>query len=244
MNLRWLLANPGLKLLALALAVIYWVLVSAPRRERAFERAFAIPIALVSVPHDLVITSPVRDTVNVRLRGPLSTLRSQSSQTIEATLDLSNLTKEGEMTVPILPQSLNLPPDVAVVAIDPPKISIRLEPRRQKVVPIREFLVGQLPTGYELGQVVVTPTNALVSGAASMIRSMVEVATERIILSGRVQSFQRTVGLVADSPQVQVIEPASADVFVEIIPLAAANDTASATATSAAPPTPTSTSKR
>lgn len=239
MNFRRLFANPGLKLLALALAVIYWVLVSAPRRERTFERAFDVPVALVGVPHDLVITSPVRDTVNIRLRGPLSTLRSQTSQTIEATLDLSNVTKEGETTIPILPQSLNVPPDVSVVAIDPSKIAIRLEPRRQKVVPIREFLVGQLPTGYELGQVIVTPSTALVSGAASMIKSTVEIATERIILSGRVQSFQRTVGLVADNPQLQIVEPSSADVFVEVIPPASVTETATS---GTSPPTPTSTS--
>lgn len=241
MNFRRLFANPGLKFVALALAVIYWLLVSAPRRERTFERAFDVPVALVGVPHDLVITSPVRDTVNIRLRGPLSTLRSQTSQTIEATLDLSNVTKEGETTIPILPQSLSVPPDVSVVAIDPSKIAIRLEPRRQKVVPIREFLVGQLPTGYELGQVIVTPSTALVSGAASMIKSTVEIATERIILSGRVQSFQRTVGIVADNPQLQIVEPSSADVFVEVIPPASATETATS-GTSPPPPTSTSTS--
>lgn len=240
MNFRRIFANPGLKFLALTLAIIYWVLVSAPRRERAFERAFDVPIALVGVPHDLVITSPVRDTVNIRLRGPLTTLRSQTSQTIEATLDLSNITKEGETTIPILPRSFNVPPEVSVVAIDPSKIAIRLEPRRQKVVPIREFLVGQLPTGYELGQVVVTPSTALVSGAVSVIKGTVEIATERIILSGRSQSFQRTVGLVSDNPQIQIVEPSSVDVFVEVIPPASATEPT--TSDTSPPPTSTSTS--
>lgn len=227
MNFRRIVANPGLKFLALALATLYWVLISAPRRERTFERAFEIPLALVGVPHDLVITSPVRDTVHIRLRGPLSALRAQSSQTLEATLDLSNITKGGESSIPILPQALNVPPGVSVVAVEPPRIAIRLEPRRQKVVPIREFLVGQLPSGYEVGQVVVSPSTALVSGAASMIKTTVEVATERIILSGRVASFRRTVGLVADTPQVQIVEPSLSEVFVEVIPPATLTDTAS-----------------
>ena len=57
-----------------------WFVVSAPRRESVSERAFAVPLSLVGMPRDLAITTPVPDTVSVRLRGRNSDLRALSSQ--------------------------------------------------------------------------------------------------------------------------------------------------------------------
>lgn len=218
MNLRSLLSNPGTKALALVIAMIYWILISAPRREKLLDRPYDVPLAFVGVPRDLIITSQLPDSVSVRLRGRLTQLRSLTSQNLQATVDLSNITTGGDVNVPILPQSINVPPDVDVVAINPPKLTIHLEPRRQKTVPIREFLVGQLPAGYSLGQVAVTPPNAIISGPESLVNNIGEVATERVILSGRTQDFDRTVGLVSDNPLVVISEPQAARVSVPVIP--------------------------
>ncbi|HWS73495.1 MAG TPA: hypothetical protein VN605_15395, partial [Thermoanaerobaculia bacterium] len=70
----------GLKALALFLAFLVWFIVSEPRRERVSERAFAAPLSLIGMPRDLVITTPVPDSVSVRLRGRSSEVRSMSSQ--------------------------------------------------------------------------------------------------------------------------------------------------------------------
>jgi len=66
--MRSWISNLGLKLLALFLAFVVWFVVSAPRRESVSERAFAAPLSLVGMPRELVITTQVPDTVNVRLR--------------------------------------------------------------------------------------------------------------------------------------------------------------------------------
>ena len=71
--------SAGLKLIALFLALVVWFVVSAPRRERPSERRFAAPISLVGLPREFVITTPVPETVSVRLRGRASDLRSLSS---------------------------------------------------------------------------------------------------------------------------------------------------------------------
>lgn len=97
-------------------------------------------------------------------------------------------------------------------------MSFRIEPRRQKVVPIRPFFVGQLPSGYLLGDVAIVPPNALVSGPASMVREITEVATDRIILTGRSGPFRMSASVVSDSPLVRVVEPISAQVSVGVAP--------------------------
>ena len=94
--------NLPLKLLSVFLAFIVWFVVSAPRREPVSERAFAAPVSIVRMPRDLTITTPVPDTVSVRLRGRVSNLRALSSQNLEVTLDVSWLTP-GDAVITLSP---------------------------------------------------------------------------------------------------------------------------------------------
>lgn len=205
------------KLVALGVAVALWFAISAERRERYIERTFDVPLALIGVPDDLIITNRVQESINLRLRGRQSQLRQITSQTLEATVDLSDA-REGSMTVTISPASLNIREDIEVVSIVPPQLTFRLEHRRQKGVPIRPFLMGEPPPGYRIGAILLDPAVALVSGPESMIREYTEASTERIVLTGRNQGFTVNVGVVSDRSLVRIVEPASTRVVVPIEP--------------------------
>ncbi len=219
MRLEKFFHGNGLKIVAFLMAVSVWLAVSSERREQTFERAFEIPVALVGVRQDVIVMTPIEDVVNVRLRGPVSALRALSSQNLEVTIDMRD-SKPGVARMLIRPQALNLPPNVEVVSINPATLTFRLEARRNKDVPIRPYLVGQLPPGYtyEANEIRVAPGTALVSGPSSSIREFDVVFTERIVLSGRTNSFRQTVGLVSDVPLVRVVEPAAAVVDVVVYP--------------------------
>lgn len=205
-----------LKVLSVVLAFTVWFVVSAPRREPVSERAFAAPLSLVRMRRDLIITTPVPDTVSVRLRGRVSDLRSLSSQSLEVTVDLS-FAQPGEATITLRPQAISVPPQVEVISIDPAKVRFRVEAIRQKVVPIRPFLVGQPPVGYQAGEPTLNPSNALISGPASLVQKVSEVATERIIMTGRTESFDQNVAVVSDSSLVRIIEPLTTQVTVPVL---------------------------
>ena len=207
--------NLWLKALALFLALTVWVVVSAPRREPVSERAFAVPVSLVRMPRDLVITNPVLETVSVRLRGRTSDLRSLSSQNLEVTLDMSWL-QPGDATITLLPKAINVPPQIEVLAMDPTRLRFRVEPLRQKVVAIRPFLAGDPPAGYIPGDPTLSPNHALISGPLSQLRNLTEVATERIIMTGRTQTFTQSVAVVSDASLVRVIEPLATQVTVPV----------------------------
>lgn len=207
----------GLKALALFLAFIVWFIVSEPRRERVSERAFAAPLSLIGMPRDLIITTPVPDSVSVRLRGRSSEVRSMSSQNLEVTVDIS-WAQPGEATITLRPQALNVPPDVEVVSVEPNKVRFRVEQLRQRAVPIRPFLVGQLPNGYVAGDPTLMPDQALISGPASQVRNITEVATERIIMTGRTETFTQSVAVVSDSPLVRIVQPLTTQVTVPVAP--------------------------
>jgi YbbR domain-containing protein len=233
-------ANLPLKLLSVFLAFVVWFVVSAPRREPVSERAFAAPVSLVRMPRDLAITTPVPDTVSVRLRGRVSDLRSLSSQNLEVTLDVSWVTP-GDAVITLSPQAMSVPPQIDVVAMEPTKLRFHVEVLRQKVVPIRAFLIGQPPPGFNAGDPTLVPDHALISGPASQIRNVAEVATERIIMTGRTDTFMQNVSVVSDSSLIRIIEPvttqATVPVTPEIGPVAPVTTTTDTdTATETAPP--------
>jgi len=209
--------SAGLKLIALFLALVVWFVVSAPRRERPSERRFAAPISLVGLPREFVITTPVPETVSVRLRGRASALRSLSSSSLELPLDLTWIQQAGDLTITLRPQAVHTPQDIEVLAIDPNKLQFHVEPLRQRAVPIRPFLVGQPPTGYITGDPTLSPDRALVSGPSSQIRVMSEVGTERIIMTGRTATFVQNVAVVSDSPLVRVVAPLTTQVTVPVL---------------------------
>ena len=71
--------NLGLKLAALVLACVVWFIVSGPRREQTRQRMVTASLSLVGLPPDLVITTDVRSSVAVRVKGRISDLRSLAS---------------------------------------------------------------------------------------------------------------------------------------------------------------------
>jgi YbbR domain-containing protein len=211
-------ANPALKIVAISLALILWVIMSAQRREQITEQAFRLPLQFTGVPEGLVVTSPVPDAINVRLRGPESRILTYTARNRAVQVDLS-AAEAGELDQAITVQQMDVPRELQVVTIDPPRIPMRLERREEKIVPIRPFTVGNLPSGYRLGETSVEPNRARISGPTSVLEEINEVATERIILSERRSSFQNRYSLVADDSFVRIEEPQNVLVTIVVTPI-------------------------
>jgi len=209
--------NLGLKFAALVLACVVWFIVSGPRREQTRQRMVTASLSLVGLPPDLVITTDVRSSVAVRVKGRISDLRSLASQSLEASADLSLISKAGDIVITLRPQNINVPEDIEVVDIVPNKVRFSIEKLGQRTVPIRPFLVGAPPLGYLVGQAVASPERALIAGPMSQIMKLSEVATERIIMTGRTATFVQNVPVVSDSPLVRVILPVTTQVTVPVL---------------------------
>ena len=210
--------NLGLKLVALFLAFVVWFFVSAPRRERVREKILTAPISLVAMRPELVITTTeIPASVTVRVRGRASDLRALTPALLDVPVDLSWITQPGEVEITLQPQSINVPPEIEVVTIVPNKFRVRIEQLRQWTVPIRPFLAGEASAGYIVGDATASPDRALVSGPASQINKLSEVATERIIMTGRTATFVQNVAVISDSPLVRVISPLTTQVTVPVL---------------------------
>ena len=207
----------GLKLISLLLAIAVWFFVSAPRRQPSSQRAFAASLSQVGLSRQYIITTEVPAQVSVRLRARRPDLDSISSRTLEASMDLSWVSKPGEATFTLRPQHLNVPPEVEVVSIDPNKIRFRVEQVRQRTVAVRPFVDGSPPAGFIVGSATASPDRVLISGPATQVLAMTEVGTERIIMTGRTATFVQNVAVVSDSPLVRVIAPLTTQVTVPVL---------------------------
>jgi len=227
--------NLGLKIAALVLACVVWFIVSGPRREQTRQRMVTASLSLVGLPPELVITTDVRSSVAVRVKGRISDLRSLASQSLEASADLSLISKPGDIEITLRPQNINVPENIEVVDIVPNKVRFSIEKLGQRTVPIRPFLVGAPPEGYLVGQAVASPERALIAGPMSQIMKLSEVATERIIMTGRTATFVQNVPVVSDSPLVRISLPVTTQVTVPVLaevgPSPEQTETAETTAT-------------
>jgi hypothetical protein len=236
--------NLGLKFAALLLACVVWFIVSGPRREQTRQRTATASLSLVGLREDLVITTDVRSSVAVRVKGRISDLRSLASQTLEASADLSLISKPGDVVVTLRPQHINVPPEIEVVDIVPNKVRFSIEKLGRSSVTIRPFLVGEPPDGYLIGQAIASPDLALIEGPMSQVLKLTEVATERIIMTGRTATFVQNVPVVSDSPLVRIVSPLRTQVTVPVLAEVGPTpqqtditDTTGTTTTTAEPPT-------
>ncbi|HSN68142.1 MAG TPA: CdaR family protein [Thermoanaerobaculia bacterium] len=205
----------GPHLLALFVAFVIWVIASESRREEVLDRTLTVPVAVLGVPPNMVLSGNPDETVKITVRGPESRVRSLAPETLGATIDLSGA-RPGALNVPIPAAAIDTPRNVEVISIQPPTLRVQLELLQRKYVSIRPYLVGSPAEGYEVENIEPHPDNALIIGPASLVEEVSEIPTERVILTGRTGTFRETVGVLSDYPLVRVVQPATAEVIVTI----------------------------
>ncbi|HEU5162985.1 MAG TPA: CdaR family protein [Thermoanaerobaculia bacterium] len=205
----------GPHLLALFVAVVIWVIASESRREEVLDRTLTVPVAVLGVPANMVLSGSPDETVKITVRGPESRVKNLAAETLGATIDLSGA-RPGTLNVPIPAAAIDTPRNVEVISIQPPTLRFQLELLQRKYVSIRPYLVGSPAEGYTVESIEPRPDNALIIGPASLVDEVSEIPTERVILTGRTGTFRETVGVLSDYPLVRVVQPATAEVIVTI----------------------------
>lgn len=209
--------NLGLKLLALAIALLVWFALSGQRRERISERSYRIPLSLVNVPPQTMVASSLPGGVEVRVRGPFTALRQLQPERLEAVIDLRNA-RPGERVHRFVPEDINVPPEVEVLAIAPGEVRVVLDRIGERLLPIVPALSGESSPGSQVVDVTVDPRIARVVGPATALEKMTGVSTEPISLTNRSATFVATTTALPNVPGVRVREGQIVRVSVRIGP--------------------------
>lgn len=198
---KFLLRNLGLKIVSLALAVLLWFSLSGQRRERVSERGYVIPLTVVNLPSDLVISSPLPDSVDIRLKGAFTAMRGADPAKMEAVMDLSGATP-GEKIYKLSADDINAPEDLEVVSLNPASVRLRLE----KTAVRRVKIVARILGGNALFESRIEPPLATVWGPETLVLKTETIPTDPISVAGRGTEFTASVTL-SPEPGLRVLEP-------------------------------------
>ena len=208
---RFFTRNLGTKVISLFLAVFLWMFVVG---EETAEIGFTIPLEMVNLPSDLIITNDVIDDLNVRVSGPRSMIRRLASQRISKSIDLKGI-RPGRISFEILPEELPLPGGVRVTRLAPSSVTLEVEQIVSKKLNILPILQGSPQTGFEVVSVKFTPESVMVNGPSSMLANLDAIWTKPINVEKKTESFRQPVAL--DIGGDQVVLELREQVMVEVL---------------------------
>ncbi|MGW8160638.1 MAG: CdaR family protein [Desulfobulbales bacterium] len=183
--------NWVLKLLSLLFALFLWYFVVG---EDKVEMNVPIPVEIVNLPRDLIISNQFKKQLDVSVSGQRSLIRGITSQHITRTIDLSKATP-GTVVIKNHADSIPLPRGLSVLRVQPPTITLLLDRLIQKELPIKPRLVGKVDTDYRLESVTVDPPILEISGPQSILAQEDTLTTSPIDINGLKQPTVKQVSL-------------------------------------------------
>jgi len=193
-----IIENWPVKVLSIALALILFVF---NRLNTLTTRPLSVPLA-IETSAALVPASAYPQNVRVNLRGEDDGVKSISERDIEAYVDLSRYEDGGLYSAPVQVRkkgsALGIEP--LEITVYPPKISVQLDQRISKTVPLTAAIRGRAADGFDLVSYTISPQEVAIAGPRNSLESLVELETDAIELDGRNTDFTAVVSIANPSP--------------------------------------------
>jgi YbbR domain-containing protein len=180
-----------LKLLSLCFALFLWYFVVG---EDKVDMTVNIPIEIVNLPRDLMISNQVKRQLEVTVSGPRGLIRGITGQHITRSVDLSSATP-GTVVVRNEPDSVPFPRGVKVLRIQPTHIIFLLDRLIQKDLVVNPIIEKEPPGNYEVASIQLEPPTITITGPQAVLAGVDILLTRPIDVSGLTGSVIRQVSL-------------------------------------------------
>src|SRR5690606_23631851 len=179
----------GLKLFSLALGLAIFF---AVRTDQEVTTTVGLRL-LLREPAGLINTHEVPAEITVRLSGSAGAIRALAPERFApVVLDLQSLEK-GTTTLRIRDEHLGLPPELGIVSISPSTVTVRLETRTKKRVPVKPELRGAPADGFVVERATVDPGEVQVEGPQREVDEIRLVRTAPVDVAGATEDFTASV---------------------------------------------------
>src|SRR3990170_4039368 len=191
---RWISDSAEPFLFASILALVVW-LSGVNAADPIEEALFPDPVAIQYLGPDdgLITTGTLTNEASVLVRAPLSVWTALSRADIHLLADLRGLAP-GTYAI-LLQPSLDLR-GARIRSTDPARVTVTLEERMSRTVPVRVALVGEPAARYRVGLPEPSFDEVTVTGPASQVNLVAE-AVATISLSGQDATVLQTLDLTA-----------------------------------------------
>ncbi len=201
-----------LRFLSLVLAGTLWYLVGG---EDKVAKNVMIPVEIINMPRDLVISNQFKKQIEVTVNGPRSAILEMSEEGITRQVDLSHATP-GTNVIVNENDSITVPRGVTVERIQPSTIILSLDKLITKRFPIRPTVVGKVPTDYKLVSVTTDPNEISITGPNTVLGPFDVLTTGQIDVKGLKETVQQQVPLVLSQEIVDLIGETSVTANIKI----------------------------
>ena len=157
--------NWGLKLISLIFAVLLWYFVVG---EDKVDTTVYIPVEIVNLPKELIISNQFKKQLEATVRGPRGLISGINRQRITRTINLAKATT-GTIVIRNEPETIQFPRGVTVSRIQPSHITLLIDELVEKDLPVQARTIGEPAIGHELAGVVFEPPLIKIAGPKATI---------------------------------------------------------------------------
>jgi hypothetical protein len=179
--------NWVLKLLSFSFALFLWYFVVG---EDKVDMNVTIPVEIVNLPRDLVISNQFKKQLEVTVSGQRSLIQGMTAQHISRSIDLSKASP-GTVVVQNQPDSIPLPRGISILRIQPTSLTLLLDQLVHKELAIKPVLRGKINENFKLASVTLEPASLEISGPKEIIGQEEFVNTKPIDISGLQQTVTK-----------------------------------------------------
>ncbi len=201
-----------LRFVSLVLAGVLWYLVGG---EDKVAKNVLIPVEIINLPRDLVISNQFKKQIEVTVNGPRSLILEMSKGEITRQVDLSHATP-GTNVIINENDSIPVPRGVTVERIQPSTIILSLDKLVTKRFPIRPTITGKVPVDYKLIKVATDPNEISITGPNTVLGPFDVLTTKQIDIKGFKKTVQQQVPLDLSQEIIDLIGETSVTAHIRI----------------------------
>ncbi len=172
-TLRQLWNNLSSIILSLLLALAVWIAATLQADPFSTQNYIGIPVTPVNQPENTIFFEGDAATVNVEVRAQQSVLADLTGSDFVATMDLSIVQPGVSASVPISVTSKN--EGARIQSYEPRQQVVQLEEVGATTLPVRIDVSGQVATGYQATQPMITPDQVTVQGPLPYLTEVLSV---------------------------------------------------------------------
>ena len=158
------------------------------------ETEMLIPVIGDNVPSVLFVPDAQLEPVELRIRGPKSAIDAFRRLRPQYRLDLSNVIV-GINSVPMLQSGVILPKGIEIVAIKPSILTIQVEKKITRNLPVKLAYEGQPSYRMVIGRIQLQPERITIQGPENQMSGLEEILTKPLLIDGQAESFKTEVAL-------------------------------------------------
>ncbi len=174
--------------------ILILVVISLTGCQHKNTAVIFIPIITEEIPIGFILSGVHPRGIEVSVTGTELAIKNLSDIKLEYRIDLSQAS-EGVTSFHINKNLIKLPQDISIVKINPLILSVQMNKKVVKALPIEVVTIGEPADNFILIRTAIKPVSVFAYGPANIIEKYKKIPTKPVDISGLTKSIEKVVAL-------------------------------------------------